>query len=175
MSNSEKSRELLKRYSIARIPFIAINTIEPGRALAILQSIAEELMLPFCVHSSTKGVYDLASDKNLCEDKSIYGAIDYMTEQMKRKQYQTIILTEIPDLSLENAESKQILSLVNLANESGGVVIVFTNSPIWNQLQRQGMIIKLDLPNEDEMVSIIHNCMDDYRGEITIEWDDSDI
>ena len=27
MSNSEKSRELLKRYSIARIPFIAINTI----------------------------------------------------------------------------------------------------------------------------------------------------
>ena len=68
MSNSEKSRELLKRYSIARIPFIAINTIEPGRALAILQSIAEELMLPFCVHSSTKGVYDLASDKNLCED-----------------------------------------------------------------------------------------------------------
>lgn len=175
MSNSEKSRELLKRYSIARIPFIAVNTIEPGRALAILQSIAEELMLPFCVHSSTKGVYDLASDKNLCEDKSIYGAIDYMTEQMKRKQYQTIILTEIPDLSLENAESKQILSLVNLANESGGVVIVFTNSPIWNQLQRQGMIIKLDLPNEDEMVSIIHNCMDDYRGEITIEWDDSDI
>ena len=31
------------------------------------------------------------------------------------------------------------------------------------------------LYNEDEMVSIIHNCMDDYRGEITIEWDDSDI
>ena len=30
MSNSEKSRELLKRYSIARIPFIAVNTIEPG-------------------------------------------------------------------------------------------------------------------------------------------------
>ena len=54
MSNSEKSRELLKRYSIARIPFIAVNTIQPGRALAILQSIAEELMLPFCVHSSTK-------------------------------------------------------------------------------------------------------------------------
>ena len=133
MSNSEKSRELLKRYSIARIPFIAVNTIE--------------LMLPICVHSQTKGVYDQASDKNLCEDKSIYGAIDYMTEQMKRKQYQTIILTEIPDLSLENAESKQILSLVNLANESGGVVIVFTNSPIWNQLHRQGMIIILDLPN----------------------------
>ena len=44
MSNSAKSRELLKRYSIARIPFIAVNTIEPGRALAILQSIAEELM-----------------------------------------------------------------------------------------------------------------------------------
>ena len=40
-----------------------------------------------------------------------------MTEQMKRKQYETIILTEVPDLSTENSDSKQILALVNLANE----------------------------------------------------------
>lgn len=175
MSDTAKSKELLKRYSIARIPFIAINTIEPGRTLDMLKEISVELQLPFNVHTLTKGVYDLATDKNLSDDKSVYGAIDYMTEQMKRKQYQTIVLTEVPDLSSENSDSKQILALVNLANESGGVVIVFTNTSVWNQLQRQGMTIKVDLPNEDEMYAIIKEYIDDYRNEIPIEWDNTDI
>ena len=98
-----------------------------------------------------------------------------MTEQMKRKQYLTIILTEIPDISTENSDSKQILALVNLANETGGVVIVLTNNAVWNQLQRQGMTIKIDLPNEDEMYAIIKEYIDDYRTEIPIEWDNGDV
>lgn len=175
MSGIVQSKELLTRYSIARIPFVAINTIEPGRTLDMLKEISEDLQIPFSVHTLTKGVYDLSSDKNLCEDKSVYGAVDYMTEQMKRKQYQTIILTEVPDLSSENSDSKQILALVNLANESGGMVIVFTNTSVWNQLQRQGMAIKVDLPNEDEMYAIIKEYIDDYRNEIPIEWDNTDI
>ena len=36
MSDVAKCKELLKRYSIARIPFIAINTIERARTLDIL-------------------------------------------------------------------------------------------------------------------------------------------
>lgn len=175
MSDIAKSKELLKRYSIARIPFISINTIEPSRTLDILKQISEELQLPFYAHTLTKGVYDISTDKSLSDDKSIYGALDFMTEQMKRKQYMTIVLTEVPDLSSENSDSKQILALVNLANETGGVVIVLTNNSVWNQLQRQGMTVKIDLPNEDEMYSIIKEYIDDYRSEIPIEWDNNDI
>lgn len=58
MSDTAKSKELLTRYSVARIPFIAINTIEPSRTLDILKEISE---------------------------------------QLQRKQYQTIVLTEVPD------------------------------------------------------------------------------
>ncbi|MBM6949268.1 AAA family ATPase [Mordavella massiliensis] len=175
MSDTAEAKKLIKRYSIARIPFIAINTIERGRTLDILKEISEELSLPFYVHTLSKGVYDIATDKVLDEDKSVYGAIDFITEQMKRKQYLTIVLTEVPDLSTDNADSKQILALVNLANESGGVVIVLTNNPVWNQLQRQGLVLKIDLPNEDEMYGIIKEYIDDYRNEIPIEWDNSDI
>lgn len=157
MSDTRKSKDLLLKYSKARIPFIVINTIEPGRTLDMLKEISDELQLPFCVHTLTKGVYDLQTDKNLSDDRSVYGAIDFASEQMKKKQYQTIILTEVPDLSVENSDSKQLLALVNLANETAGVVIVFTNNPVWNQLQRQGMLLKIDLPNEDEMYVIIKN------------------
>ena len=175
MSDIVKTKELLKRYSIARIPFIAINTIERGRTLDVLKGIAEELSLPFYVHTLSKGIYDIVTDKILNDDRSIYGALDFMAEQMKKKQYLTLVLTEVPDLSSDNDSSKQILDLVNLANESGGVVIVLTNNSVWNQLQRQGMVIKMDLPNEDEMYSIIKEYVDDYRNEIPIEWDNTDI
>ena len=175
MSDAAKCKELLRRYSIARIPFIAINTIERGRALDVLKEVAEELQLQFFVHNLSKGVYDISTEKILNEDRTIYGAIDFMTEQMQRRQYLTIVLTEVPDLSAENSESKQILALVNLANEAGGVVIVLTNNTVWNQLQRQGMVVKLGLPNEEEMYSIIKEYIDDYRNEIPIEWNNADI
>lgn len=175
MSDVATSKELLKRYSIARIPFIAINTIERGRTLELLREIAEDLQLPFYVHTLSKGTYDIVSEKVLNEDRSVYGAIDFMAEQMKRKQYLSLVLTEVPDLSSDNSDSRQILDLVNLANESGGVIIVLTSNSIWNQLQRQGMIIKIDLPNENEMYSIIKEYIDDYRSEIPIEWDNTDI
>lgn len=175
MSDVAKSKELIKRYSIARIPFIAINSIEQARTLDILKEISEELSLPFYVHTLSKGIFDLTTEKVLCDDKSVYGAIDFMSEQMKRKQYMTIVLTEVPDISTENSESKQIHALVTLANESGGVVIVLTNNAVWNQLQRQGMVVKIDLPSEDEMYVIIKKYIDDYRSEIPIEWDNTDI
>lgn len=175
MSDFKESKELLKRYSIARIPFIVIDTVERGRTLEILKDIADDLRIPFYVHTLSKGVYDIMTKKVLNEDRSIYGAIDFMAEQMKRKQYLTFVLTEVPDLSSNNSDSKQIFDLVMLADETGGTVIVLTNDPIWNQLQRQGMIVKMDLPNENEMYSIIKEYIDDYRNEISIEWDDTDI
>lgn len=170
-----KSKELLKRYSIARIPFIAINTIERARTLNILKEIADELTLPFYVHTLSKGLYDLSTEKVVNDDKSVYGAIEYMSEQMKRKQCMTLVLTEVPDLSTDNSESKLLLDLVTLANESSGVVIVLTNNAVWNQLQRLGMVIRVDLPNEDEMYEIIKEYIEDYRSEIPIEWDNTDI
>lgn len=175
MSDASNSKELLKRYAVARIPFVAINTIERSRTLEVLKEIAEEISCEFYVHTLSKGVYDLASEKVINEDKSVYGAIDFMSEQMKRRQNLTLVLTEVPDLSSDNSDARQLYDLVQLANESGGEVIVLTNNSVWNQLQRQGMVIKIDLPNEEEMYGIIKDFIDEYRSEIQIEWDDTDI
>ncbi len=175
MSEAAKCKELLQRYSIARIPFIVIDSMEKARTLEILRDVSTELSLPFYVHTLSKGTYDLTTEKSLNEDKSFYGAIDFMMEQMQRRQYLTLVLTEVPDISCDNADARQILALVDLANETGGMVIVVTGNSIWNQLQRQGMMVKIDLPNEEEMYSIIKEYIDDYRNEIPIEWDNSDV
>lgn len=175
MSKAAECKKLLTRYSMARIPFITIKTVESSRALDILKEVSEELQLSFLVQTLSKGMYDLTTGKTVNEDKSVYGAIDYMSEQMKRRQNLTLVLTEVPDLSAENSDTKQLLALVSQANESCGAIYVMTNNPVWNQLQRTGMIVSLDAPDEDEMYTIIKNYVDDYRNEIPIEWDNSDI
>lgn len=175
MTDLKKSMELLHRYMIARIPFVTLHTIERSRVLEKLKAIGEDLALPIYVHSLSKGVYDLETNKVLNEDKSVYGAVDFFSEQLKRRQNLTLVLTETPDLTGDNSDTRQLLDLVNLANENGGSLVVFTNNPIWNRLQRTGMIIKIDLPDEEEMYPIIKEYIDDYRSEIPIEWDEQDI
>lgn len=175
MTSVNKVKDLMRRYSIARIPFVTINTIERSRTLEFLNEVAKDLSLNYYVHTLSKGVYDLTSNQNMSEDKSFYSAIDFMSDQMKKKENITMILTEVPDLSSDNGEAKQILDLVTLANETGGQIIVFTNHSIWNQLQRQGMLIKVDSPDEGEMYTIVKDYIDDYRNEIRIEWEDSDM
>jgi len=44
MSDIKKAKELLKRYSSARIPFIVIDTMERDRALEVLKEVADELV-----------------------------------------------------------------------------------------------------------------------------------
>ena len=175
MTARNECKDLLTRYGIARIPFISLHTVERARALGLLQEVAAELSLPFCIHTLSKGVYDLATDKVLSDDKSIYGALDYIGEQMKHRTNLTLVLTEIPDLSGDTSDARQLLDLVTLANETGGQIIVLTTSSVWNRLQRLGLTLRLPLPDEDEMYGIICGYIDDYRTEITIEWDDMDI
>ncbi|MGM0214620.1 AAA family ATPase [Enterococcus sp. AZ109] len=175
MAAVNEVKDLMRRYSIARIPFITINTVERSRTLEMLNEVAQDLTLSFYVHTLSKGVYDLTTGQSMSEDKSFYSAIDFMSDQMKRKENVTMILTEVPDLSSDNSESKQILDLVTLANETGGSIIVFTNHTVWSQLQRLGMLIKVDSPDENEMYEIVKDYIDDYRNEIPIEWEDSDI
>lgn len=94
---------------------------------------------------------------------------------MKRRENLTVIFTEVQDLTTDSTGTRQMLDLVTLANEHGGTIIVLTNNSIWGNLQRLGMTLKVDLPDEAEMYEIIKEYIDDYRSQINIEWDDNDI
>src|SRR5690606_8273023 len=54
-------------------------------------------------------------------------------------------------------------------------VIVLTSTPIWGQLQRLGMALTLDLPNEDEMLQIVKSSINYYRSQVSIEWGEREI
>ena len=175
MSNKTETYQLLLKYAKARIPFVSIQSIEKNRVLEILKNISEELSLRFFVFTLSKGVYHISTNRVIKEDKTVYGAIDFMTEEMKKNANLTLVMTETPDISCESIDAKQFLDLVSLANETGGQIIVLNHKAIWPTLQRQGLTITLDMPNEDEMYEIISSYIDVYRTMIPIEWGQEDI
>lgn len=174
MSSVQDFSNKIKRYMIARIPFISINSIERNRVLDIFSQVNEELHLPIYVHTLSKGMIDLSSNNLVNEDKSIVGALDFMSQQISQRQNLTFILTEVTDLQDDTITARHFLDLVTMAEERGAVIIVIGNTSIWKQLQRLGMSLELDLPDEDEIYQIMKESVEPYLTSVIIEWDERD-
>ena len=116
MSDVAESKKLLKRYSIARIPFIAINTIERARTLDILKDVSEELALPFYVHTLSKGIYDLTTDKIINdeytpEEEFYYAAIRRLPGDTTRKEINERVDKTIKMLGLDGVRKNRNVKL----------------------------------------------------------------
>lgn len=162
-------------YLKARIPFISFRTDERDRALDLLRQIAPQLNIPIYVHTLSQGTREIATNRVVNDDRSIAGALDFASQQIMQRQNLTFVLTESQDIGDDTASSRQLLDVAASATERGGVMIAITTSPIWPRLQRQGMSLTLDSPNEDEMREIIAECLTPYRGGLPIEWHDAEL
>lgn len=174
MANTKDFYKKLRRYLIARIPFVFINSIERNRVLEAFNEINKTLHLPIYVHTLSKGMYDLNNNNIVNEDKSLPGAIDYISQQIMQRQNMTFILTEVTDISDDTVTARHLLDLVTLAEEKGAVIVIISDKPAWKRLQRLGMSLTLDLPEEDEIISIIKEAIDPYTNSITNEWNEND-
>ncbi|MEI0476396.1 AAA family ATPase [Brachyspira pulli] len=172
--NFKECKEKVKRYSLARIPFIAFNTIERQRALDVFREASKELSLPFYVHTLSKGMYDINTEKVVNDDKTVIGALDFIAEQIKLKANLTFIFTEVSDLENDSTTSRYIFDIVMLAEEKAASIIILTQNSIWSNLQRLGMSLYLDLPSEDEVYSIIMENIEPYKNSIKIDWNEND-
>jgi len=168
-------RQTLLLYLKARIPFISFRTDERDRALDLLRELAGQVNIAVYYHTLSQGTRDITSNRVVNEDRSVAGALDFASQQIVQRQNLTFVLTEAQDISDDTPTSRQILDVASSATEHGGAVIVITSSSIWSRLQRQGMTIALDPPNEDEMRTIIAECLSPYRGSFSIEWGDAEL
>ena len=130
--------------------------------------------MPIYVHTLSKGMYDLSNSNIVNEDKSLPGAIDYISQQIIQRQNMTFILTEVTDIGDDTITARHLLDLVTLAEEKGAVIVILSDKPAWKRLQRLGMSLTLELPDEDEILSIIKEAIEPYSTSITNEWDEND-
>lgn len=170
MNDAASCFNTLERYLKARIPFITIRTSEHKRALEIAAQIAHKLSLPVYSHTISQGTRDINTNRLANDDRSVMGGLDFANQKISQQQNVTFIYTEVQDLEDDTPIARQFQDLAMMAIETGGSIIVITNKPVWGPLQRSGMAIALDPPNEDEMHQIIQDQISGYRGEMVIEW-----
>ena len=175
MPDFANCRQTLLLYLKARIPFISLRTDERDRALDLLRELAEELAIPVYCHTLSQGTRDIVTNRVVSEDRSVAGALDYASQQMLQRQNLTFVLTEVQDIDGDTPTSRQLLDVASSATERGGALTVVTTSSVWARLQRHGMTLALDPPSEDEMRSIIAECLAPYRSGIPIEWGDPEL
>lgn len=174
MANSVEFKISLLRMFRARIPFIAIRSIERTRVLEVIQQLAEEINIPIYVHGLSHGIIDIKSKKNVNDDRSVAGGIDFAVQNISQRQNLTFVFTEVSDIEDDNLVSRHIYDCVVQAIERGGSICVISTKSVWSQLQRLGMTLTLDAPNEEEMLGVVKDCVIPYKGSIPIEWEEQD-
>ena len=174
MSNKTEFKNSLLRMFRARIPFISIRSIERARVLETIQELAEEINIPMYVHSLSHGMTDIKTKKTINDDRSVVGGIDFAVQNISQRQNITFIFTEVSDIEDDDIVSRHIYDCVVQAIERGGSICIISTKSVWSQLQRLGMTLTLDPPNEDEMLEIVKSCVLPYQNSFPIEWDEKD-
>ncbi|KPC92616.1 ATPase, partial [Streptomyces sp. NRRL F-6602] len=108
------------------------------------------------------------------EDRSLTGAMDYAASQFAGRTNATVVFVEPEELEDDSAYTRHFAELARLADENMGSVVLVTDTPVWSGLQRLGMTLQLDLPDEEERYGIISGFLTDHRDVIPIAWTEQD-
>lgn len=172
--NYNETKEYLKRYLKARIPVILLNTIEKNRALRMLKELSKEINYNFSLYQMSQGIVDLNTNTIKSEDKTIMSALDYISNEIKHQENCNFILSDISDINESTMVSRYLVDVIGKAETMSGVIIIISNEPIWANIQRLGIGLKLNYPTETELKETIKNTITPYQTQITIEWDETD-
>lgn len=174
MATRAEFKQGLLRMFRARIPFISIRSIERARVLAVIEELASEIGIPMYVHTLSQGTRDLKTHKSVNDDRSVAGGLDFAVQNIAQRQNLTFVFTELSDVEDDSAMARHLYDCIMQAIERGGCLCVVTNRGIWPQLQRLGMTLTLDAPNEEEMLVVVRHCIEPYQGQIPMAWDEAD-
>ncbi len=173
--NYLKTKKTLTRYINARIPLIVINSIEKTRTIDLLKEISAENNLNIKIHSMSKGFSDLNTGEVFSNEKLFISSLDYISNELSTSENKIYVLSDTEELDSESITSRYLMDLTTLAEKKSSCIIAITPSVIWPNLQRQGMIIDFDLPDQNEINHIILESLKPYNGQLTIEWDKDDV
>ena len=173
--NYNEAKEFLKRYLKARIPAITINTSEKNRIIRLLGELQEELSINFGLYNMSDGMTDLKTKTIINDSKTIMGAFDFIAEEISVKENCNFILSDISDIDSSSMVSRYLIDIISKAERTSSVIIIISSEPIWANIEKLGIGLKLAYPSIAELKETISNAIKPYQMRITIEWDDTDI
>lgn len=178
MPNQASTVELLNRYFKARVPVIVVMTQEPSRAVETIQQAASRnRAMPYYLHSPARGLSELLGGQPIIDDRSVTGALEYAAKAFVTRDNVNFVFADVDDLADETATSRHVAEIARIAEERSGSVVIVSGKPIWSGLARLGMTATLDLPDFEELLSVVTGLVEDHRAipRFRIEWQFDDM
>lgn len=178
MPNQHDTAKELRQFLNARIPLIVLRSAESRRALEVTRGVAGGMRgMPFFAFTRTGGLTELLSQKQLVDDRSLSGALDYAASTFRSREYSNFVLVDVEDIGDDSGTARYLAEVVDLAEGSSGSIVLVTSGTVAPGLMRLGMSVELDLPHLDEIFNVISDHLDDHRGmpNLIIEWNHDDV
>ena len=178
MTNYAESRRELDELVAARSPVVILRSTEQARALRLIKEVASSttrLNLPFWCYTRATGLRDLRTNAPVADDRSLTGALEFAATQFTSRAQANVLFVDPGDVSGDSDLTRHLTELARLAETNSGSVLLLTDTPVWSQLQRQGMGITLDLPEADEMYQLLYGTLRDQAQVVTINWTEQDL
>lgn len=175
MPNQYETIDEVTRFLRARVPVVVIRAQEPGRAVEVVNAAIGALRMPCFIYSPMTGLVEMGRSSPVFDDRGMNGAVEYATQQFRTRPGMTFVFMDVEQLDTESSTSRTFAEVARLAEENEGTIVFITTGPVWSGLSRLGMTTTLDLPNIEEITSILRSLLDQNRGAIRIEWGEDEI
>ena len=96
--DGRQAADEVRRFLKARVPVIIIRTVEPMRALEIINQMAEFRQMPFFSYSRTEGLREVLSGSAVTEDHSLVAALDQAQQTFRARANVNFVFTDLEDL-----------------------------------------------------------------------------
>ena len=171
--NYAEAKEQYKRLLLARIPLIIFNTVEKERVLKLAKEVNNEAQSSVYVHSMSNGMIDLNTGNVVSNEKTLMSILTFIAGDLQDKKNITYILNDVSEVNSDSVVTRFLCDVIQKAEKQSSSIVLVTDNSIWNNIRRLGMEIELAFPNEQEIYTLLHSYIDNYRGSIQLGWDDN--
>lgn len=161
MSNFSQTIDDLAACIAAHTPFVILDTEERDRAQEALAAAARELNTEVEFYTDCGQFTELRRGERMTDAGG--DPLGYIEETLKHRSHCVFALGDVRYLDGDNAFSRKTASIVRLAAEQKGTLIVVTADPVWARLTKLGMYLKLDLPTQQEREKMLRTFVSQNR------------
>ena len=166
MSNYCSIKQEIKNYLIARVPLIIVDTSERERVERILREISKELSTEVSYYTEARQVENLGRTGATIDVDS--DPMAFAASEFRKKRGVIFALADVRRIGEDCIQSRELLNVLYLAQESNGTVILITPDPVWQRVAQFGMLTRLELPDLEERTEQIRRFVMQYQGRYSI-------
>ena len=169
--NYQETKKALRDYIVAGIPFVTVQSVDRHRPERMVREIAQENGFDMFLYTDARQVVHLGPEARMPVDVHS-DPLPYLNDLFQKSQNCIFVLGDTHKIDVDGAYTRELLSAVYLAKETGNTIVTVAAEPVWQRLSRFGLCLHLDLPDHRERRALVDDFCARHPGNVS--WSDHD-